>query len=74
MLALLDVSVILSVCCASFTVTIILYSYLTEQQARWCRSSVVALLHTLRPDAVALVDAWDLSDHQVSLQQYFSVL
>lgn len=39
--------------------------YLTAQQAGWVRSSVLASLDAIRPDAVALVDAWDFSDFRL---------
>lgn len=39
--------------------------YLTEQQASWARKNVLKLLETIRPNAVALVDARDFSDFKL---------
>jgi len=36
--------------------------YLSHEHAKWVRSGVLALLDTIRPNAVALVDAFDYSD------------
>jgi len=39
--------------------------YVTAQQAHWVRSSVLKLLDLVRPNAVALVDAFDISDFRL---------
>jgi acyl-CoA oxidase len=36
--------------------------YVLAKQVSWVRSMVLQLLDTIRPNAVALVDAWDFSD------------
>ena len=36
--------------------------YLSHEQAKWVRAGVLALLDTIRPNAVTLVDAFDYSD------------
>ncbi|CAN0468150.1 unnamed protein product, partial [Laminaria digitata] len=40
--------------------------YLSGEQAGWVRDEVVEVLHLIRPMAVSLVDAWDLSDFQLN--------
>ncbi|CAM9289866.1 unnamed protein product [Scytosiphon promiscuus] len=40
--------------------------FLDGDQAGWVRDEVVEVLHLLRPMAVSLVDAWDLSDFQLN--------
>ncbi|CAB1107019.1 unnamed protein product [Ectocarpus sp. CCAP 1310/34] len=40
--------------------------FLDGDQAGWVRDQVVEVLHLLRPMAVSLVDAWDLSDFQLN--------
>ncbi|CAM9432342.1 unnamed protein product [Chrysoparadoxa australica] len=40
--------------------------YLSPAQCQWVRTEVVSLLQELRPDAVKLVDAWDISDFQLN--------
>ena len=37
-------------------------SYLSQEQAKWVRAGVMSLLDAIRPNAVALVDAFDYSD------------
>ena len=36
--------------------------YLNAKQAGWVRANVLTLLDAIRPNAVALVDSWDVSD------------
>ncbi|CAM9695028.1 unnamed protein product [Discosporangium mesarthrocarpum] len=40
--------------------------FLSPAQAGWVRDEVVELLHILRPMAIPLVDAWDMSDFQLN--------
>jgi len=40
--------------------------YLTPRQVEWVPDAVHELLATIRPDAVALVDAWGHSDHKLN--------
>ena len=39
--------------------------YLSATQARWVRSSVLKLLEKVRPNAICLVDAFDISDFRL---------
>lgn len=39
--------------------------YLSAEKASWVRSNVVKLLDTIRPNAVSLVDAFDISDFRL---------
>ena len=39
--------------------------YLSRDQARWARAAASAAVAAVADDAVALVDAWEFSDHQL---------
>jgi len=39
--------------------------YLSKKQSRWVRNGVLRMLHIIRPNAVALVDARDFSDFRL---------